>query len=154
MDRVPLAIASASTADIPTLVDLMREFYAESHYPLDGEWAASSFRRLLADPSRGGAWIARSAGEPAGHVVLALRHSMEFGGLAGVIDDLFVRPAFRRQGVGAALVRAVFEACQERQAAAIEVEVGTANVAAGRLYESFGLSPNDAGRRSLAIRLD
>jgi len=78
-------IARAGAAEIPALIDLMREFYAESSYALDREWAEASFRRLLADETRGAAWLALQGAEPAGYVVLTLRHSMEFGGLAGII---------------------------------------------------------------------
>jgi len=35
----------------------------------------------------------------------------------------------------------------------MEVEVGTDNAAASKLYASFGLMPNDAGRRRLAARM-
>jgi len=146
-------IQRASSADIPVLVDLMGEFHAESGYPLDRDWAAASFGRLLDDRARGVAWIAQAGGEPAGHVVLVLRHSMEFGGLTGIIDDLFVRPEYRRQGIGTALVGVAFEECRKLGAAAVEVEVGVDNPAAGNLYRSFGLAPNDDGRLSLAIRL-
>src|SRR6185437_6191160 len=71
-------IQRGSSADIAVLVELMAEFYAESGYPLDRDWAAASFGRLLGDGDRGAAWIAQACGEPAGHVVLVLRHSMEF----------------------------------------------------------------------------
>jgi len=146
-------IQRGSSADIAVLVELMAEFYAESGYPLDRDWAAASFGRLLGDGDRGAAWIAQACGEPAGHVVLVLRHSMEFGGLTGIIDDLFVRPPFRRQGIGTALVGVAFEECRRLGAAAVEVEVGVDNPAAGNLYRSFGLAANDDGRRSLAVRL-
>jgi len=111
-------IERAGHADIPALVELMSQFYAESSYALDREWAAASFAQLLEDELRGAVWIARCGTDPAGHVVLALRHSMEFGGLAGVVDDLFVRPQFRRNGVGSALLSALFDACRKLHVAA------------------------------------
>src|SRR4051812_43300018 len=112
MDSMRTIVERARTADIPALVELMSEFYSESNYALDPAWAAASFSQLLRDDARGAVWMARCGTEPSGHVVLALKHSMEFGGLAGVIDDLFVRPRFRRQGVGSALLSAVFESCR------------------------------------------
>jgi GNAT superfamily N-acetyltransferase len=111
-------IERAGQADIAALVELMSQFYAESSYALDRGWAAASFAQLLRDETRGAVWIARGGTEPAGHVVLTLRHSMEFGGLAGIIDDLFVRPQFRRQGVGSALLFALFDACRKFNVAA------------------------------------
>ena len=121
------------------MVELMSQFYAESSYALDREWAAASFAQLLRDEARGAVWIARRGTEPAGHVVLTLRHSMEFGGSAGIVDDLFVRPQFRCQGVGSALLSALFDACRKLHVAAVHVEVGPGNVAASALYHAFGL---------------
>jgi len=74
-------IQRGSSADIAVLVELMAEFYAESGYPLDRDWAAASFGRLLGDGDRGAAWIAQACGEPAGHVVLV--HGLEGASDAG-----------------------------------------------------------------------
>jgi ribosomal protein S18 acetylase RimI-like enzyme len=131
----------------------MGQFYAESSYALDREWAAASFARLLRDEARGAVWIARRGAEAAGHVVLVLRHSMEFGGTAGVIDDLFVRPQFRRQGVGSELLSALFDACRKLHVAAVHVEVGPGNVSASALYRAFGLRGHGTERETLTVRL-
>ena len=147
-------IERAGHADIPALVELMSQFYAESSYALDPEWAKASFAQLLRDEARGAVWIARRGSEPAGHVVLALRHSMEFGGLAGVIDDLFVRPQFRRHGIASELLAALFQNCRRLRVAAVHVEVGPDNAAASALYQSFGLSGHGAERQILSIKLE
>jgi ribosomal protein S18 acetylase RimI-like enzyme len=146
-------IERAGLAEIPVLVELMSEFYAESSYALDREWAAASFAQLLREEARGAAWIAHGETEPAGHVVLSLRHSMEFGGLAGVIDDLFVRPQFRRQRVGSALMSALLDTCRELHVAAVHVEVGPSNVAASALYRAFGLRGYSTERQILTVQL-
>jgi len=146
-------IERAGHADIPALVELMSQFYAESSYALDREWAAASFAQLLEDELRGAVWIARCGTDPAGHVVLALRHSMEFGGLAGVVDDLFVRPQFRRNGVGSALLSALFDACRKLHVAAVHVEVAPGNVAASALYQAFGLRGHSTERETLTVQL-
>jgi ribosomal protein S18 acetylase RimI-like enzyme len=144
-------IAAARLSDVPTLVELMREFYAESHYPLDFEWAAQSFRALLADPSLGAVWIARVSGEPIGYVVLTLRFGMEHGGLQASIDDLFVRAARRRTGGATALLQALVDECRRRSAVALHVEVGETNDAAIALYRRFGLA-NRSDRRATLVR--
>ncbi len=84
-------VRQATAADVPTLLDLMAEFYGESSYPLDRAWAAQAFGDLLEDSSRGMVWLLEVDGAPAGHMVLSVRFAMEFGGLLGYIDDLFVK---------------------------------------------------------------
>ena len=148
------AIRKATLEDIPALVDMMREFYAESDYPLDRDWAARSFHALLRDDALGAAWIVTLDSEPAGYVVLTVRFSMEYGGLDAFIDDLFVRTEFRRRGLGRALLKSLFEECVRRRVLAVHVEVGQDNDAAKALYGGFGLRQGDDGRQKLTARLD
>jgi len=114
---------NATLDDIPVLVDLMQEFYAEADYPLDRDWAATSFSTLLQDDSRGAVWIVFHDSEPAGYIVLTIRFSMEYGGLEAFIDDLFVRPPYRCRGLGRAALNALFDECELRKVLAIHVEV-------------------------------
>jgi ribosomal protein S18 acetylase RimI-like enzyme len=69
-----------------------------------------------------------------GIAVLTLRYTMEHGALSGYIDDLFVRPEFRRQGIARALLSELLDECQRRSCKSIYVEVGDRNVAAIELY--------------------
>lgn len=147
-------VERAVTRDIPDLVELMHRFYAESDHVLERAWAEKSFARLLGSEDRGRAWIARGGVEPLGYVVLTLRHSMEFGALAGCIDDLFVEPGARRTGAGAALLTAALDECRLLQVAAVHVEVGTGNGAACALYRRFGFEPYSDDRQVLTAHLD
>ena len=142
----------ATFDDIPVLVELMHEFYAESDYPLDQQWAAASFSALLADDSRGAAWIILENGEPAGHVVLTIRFSMEHGGLVGFIDDLFIRPAYRGKGLGKALLQAVFEESARRNLLALHLEVDREDTRAKSLYAKFGLVPRQPELQLLSVQ--
>ena len=146
-------IERARHEDIPALVALMGEFYAESSYTLDCAWAEASFQRLLHDDTFGTAWLARDGGEPAGYVVLTLRYSMEFGALAGMIDDLFVRPRFRRKGAASALLTSLVDTCRKVHVAALHVEVDPGNAAATALYGKFGLRPYTVERQTLTLEL-
>lgn len=124
----------------------MREFYAESSHALDAAWAADSFRRLLAEPAWGGVWLARRGEVVAGHVVMVVRYGMEHGALAAHIDDLFVRPQFRRRGIARALLAEVLDECRRRGCRSLHVEVDGENRAATALYGSFGLGAFQDGR--------
>ncbi|PYS48316.1 MAG: hypothetical protein DMF68_13560 [Acidobacteria bacterium] len=114
---------------------------------------AASFSSLLKDDSRGAVWIVLHDSEPAGYVVLTIRFSMEYGGLDAFIDDLFVRPSYRRRGVGRAALNALFDECERRNVLAVHVEVGHDNAAAKALYSSYGLKPYWDDRQMLNVRL-
>ena len=146
-----VVVTKAGVADIGMLVDLMAEFHAESNYSLDRAWAVRSFGELMQDADRSGAWIARRDTKVLGYVVMTMKHSMEFGGPDAFIEDLFVRPGARRQGVGKALLDALFAECRKRGVLAVHVEVGHDNDAAGGLYEALGMRSDD--RKHLTTRL-
>ncbi len=144
---------TASFADIETLVELMRRFYAESGFPLDREEAARGFADLISDPSRGAVWILSVDGEAAGHIVLSVRFAMEFGGISASIDDLYVLPAYRRRGVARAGLQALLAECTRRGCRSLHVQVAPNDVAARTLYAAFGLAPRTDDRLELEMRL-
>ena len=144
-------IRPATEADIPTLVALMTAFYAESDFPLPVGPATRSFEALLADPRLGGVWVAEEGDAAIGHAVLTLCFSMEYGGLRGFIDDLYVRPEARGHGAGAALLAAVRTAAVARGVRALHVEVGPDNFTARRLYARAGYA--ESGHLFLSLPL-
>lgn len=148
---MPLEIRSATPADIPALVALMTTFYAESNFPLPSGPATRAFEALLADPSLGGVWLAECDGAAVGHAVLTIGFSMEYGGLRGVIDDLYVRPESRGQGAGGRLLDALRAAATARGVRSLHVEVGPDNARARRLYERAGYS--ESGHLPLRLPL-
>ena len=143
------AIRLAAEADIPALVALMTDFYAESNFVLSATAARRAFEALFAAPVLGVVWLAEEAGVPVGHVVLALSFSMEYGGLRGFIDDLFVRSAARGRGVGAALLAAARDGAGARGLRVLQVETGHAPHLARPLYARAGYV--DSGHALLTL---
>ena len=141
-----LSVRSAEPADVADLVLLMHDFYAEANYPLDHSWAATSFLQLLSRPELGCVWLVHSGPLPIGHAVLTVRYTMEHGGLSGYVDDLYVKPEFRRMGAGDALLNELFAECRARGCKFVHVEVGDSNAPALALYAKFGLLPAKDGR--------
>ena len=103
----PARVRRATTEDVPALVALMGEFYADGGHPLPAARAARTFERLLASPQLGAVWLVAPGGTPAGFVVLTVAFSMEYGGLRGFVDDLFVAAPYRRQGLASEALEAV-----------------------------------------------
>jgi ribosomal protein S18 acetylase RimI-like enzyme len=141
-----VAVRRASPADVGDLILLMKDFYAESGFPLDHAEAAASFESLLASPALGDVWLALEGDRPVGHAVLTVRFTMEHGGLSGYVDDLYVVPAARCQGVGRRLLTALFAEGRARGCRSMQVEVAGDNAPALALYGRFGLHPVRDGR--------
>jgi hypothetical protein len=71
--RAVSSVRVATSEDIPQLVALMTDFYAEADYPLAAAAAARTFAQLLGDPKLGGVWILEDDSTAAGYVVLTVR---------------------------------------------------------------------------------
>jgi len=133
-------VRRALNSDIPTLIQFMEEFYAESGYELNHLNASEAFSALLADERLGYVWFIVSEGVAVGYLVLTVRFGMEYGGLIACIDDLFVVPQHRNKGLSTSALIEVKEFCKEIGIRAITVEVGLDNEAAQKIYRRIGLS--------------
>ena len=59
----------------------------------------------------------------------------------GNLDNIAVAPAYRRQGVAAALIETLLRRARELSLACVMLEVRQSNAPAIALYESFGFAP-------------
>jgi len=133
----------ATVDDVPQLVDLMAEFYAESDYSLDRPAAARAFAILLSDRKLGYVWIIESGSVTAGYLVLTLRFGMEYGGTVASLDDMFVLPRFRNAGLARKALAELHRFCQSEKIHAISVDVGRENGPAQRAYRQAGFAETD-----------
>ena len=133
----------AETDDLPELLDLMADFYAESDYVLDRPRAARAFADLLADDRLGRVWLIEQGSEAVGHVVVTFVFAVEYGGVTAVVDDFYVCPASRGAGLGTAALAEVRRACAELGMRAMRVEVGRDNAVAQAVYRHVGFEAVD-----------
>jgi GNAT superfamily N-acetyltransferase len=87
---------------------------------------------------------ARTEDRTVGVAVLAYRLNISAGGLFASVEDLYVRPEARRQGVGKALLTAADERCAARGISYVEVQVE--DEVAVAFYETFGYEPETGTR--------
>jgi len=141
----------ATAFDIPNLIELMAEAYAEAGYALDRERAKTGFAALMKDRRLGTVWLMESAGVPAGYVVLTQCFTMEYGGIAGFVDDLFVRPTFRQCGLGTTMLEELRAHCLANGVRALFVEVAPDNGPAQKVYRRAGFGETNRQILSLAL---
>jgi GNAT superfamily N-acetyltransferase len=107
-----IAFHPAGRPEIPQLVQFMREYYAFDHLPFDEDRARGALEALVGDETLGRVWVIRAGGAAIGYVVLTLGYSLEYGGRDAFIDELYVREAYRGQGVGSRTLSFVAEVCR------------------------------------------
>lgn len=86
----------------------------------------------------------------AGYIVLTLSFSFEYHGKDAFIDELYVEPRYRRQGIGRRAVEFVEQRARELGAQAIQLEVGAGNDPALGLYRRTSYEDH---RRRLMTKL-
>jgi GNAT superfamily N-acetyltransferase len=121
----------------------------------DGEPVPEAFAEKMRESIETGdidLLAARSEGRILGVAVLAYRPNIPAGALFASIEDLYVRPDARRQGVGTALLTAANERCAARKISYLEVQVE--DETAEFFYKTLGYE-QEAGvlvlSRSLAL---
>lgn len=132
-------VRPAGPEDASRVAVLMREFYHHErlHY---GPSVAVSLASLLADRTQGRAWIFESQDDDAGYLILTWGYSLEFGGRFGLVDELYVRQEYRREGLGSRAMEAAVAECRAHGALAVRLEVDHTNLDAARLYERLGFT--------------
>ena len=116
--------------------DVLAQIHAEA---FEAPWPAEAFQKLIPDPFRF-CFLAQANQDPAGLLLL------QCVGPEAEVLTLATRPAYRRQGVGRALLRYGMAFAANRGARRLFLEVAEGNQAALALYDSFGFET--VGRRS------
>lgn len=128
----------ASSEDGPELLSLMRMFYGEEGYPFYEERTQRALLAMLSNPLFGAVWVFRIEGRAVGYLVVTFGYSLEFGGRDAFIDEVFVEPASRGQGIGTRALEIAQEHCRRNGVAALHLEVEHENAKARTLYERIG----------------
>jgi ribosomal protein S18 acetylase RimI-like enzyme len=132
-----------SDQDLPTLLDLMREFYPQQQMRLDEKAATTAAKKLINDPALGEIYLIFRGADLAGYFALTFCFSLEFHGRFALLDELYIRQAFRRQKLGHAVVAFAEARCKETGIKALRLEVGRQNAAAQALYRAAGLEQDE-----------
>ncbi|GAB3664136.1 N-acetyltransferase family protein [Halopiger thermotolerans] len=91
-------------------------------------------------------------GDPVGFVSFSLEHgALELDATRGTISNIYVEPAHRDRGIGAALLEAAADALADRGAEVVILEVMADNEAARRFYRDRGF---DAFRVTMSRSLE
>ena len=131
-------VRSAGADDAAEVARLLDAFNREfDEYTPGVETLTENARRML---ERGEMTILLAGGGPDGIAELRFRSSVWTGELDAYLEELYVAPERRGEGLGRALLEAAMQAA--RDAGATHIDLGTSedDVAAIGLYESAGFT--------------
>lgn len=81
--------------------------------------------------------------------MIRLRPALWSEALDAYLEELYVEPGRRGQGVGHALLEAAIESAGRAGATRVEIGTGETDTAARALYERFGFNNTEGGPRML-----
>ena len=137
-----LNIRPATRADAPIIATLVRELADYEKLLHEAKAQAEDFIRELDSPNPViHVLIAEWNGEPAGFALYFYNFSTFVGRPGLYLEDLFVRPAQRKHGIGRALLRELARIAQERNCGRMEWAVLDWNEPALRFYKSLDARP-------------
>jgi GNAT superfamily N-acetyltransferase len=132
-------IRTASPDDMPALVNLVEQYWSfEDIAGFDAHRVESLLHAALFADGRARCWLAERAGEVGGYLLAVLVFSLEHGGMMAEIDEFFVSPAFRRHGIGAALLLNAENTLRESGVRRLQLQLGSGNARARDFYTARG----------------
>jgi ribosomal protein S18 acetylase RimI-like enzyme len=132
-----------SDQEIPTLLEMMREFYSQQEMRFDEPAASQAVKRVLENPDLAQIYLIFRGAELAGYFALTFCFSLEFHGRFALLDELYLREAFRRQKLGNAVVAFAEDLCRKAGVKALRLEVGRENHGAQSLYRAAGFKEDE-----------
>lgn len=128
----------ATVTDAETLLVLMREFYAHEGLVFDEAIARRALLGILQNEAYGRVFLIEVEAEVAGYCVLTLGYSLEFRGVDAIVDELYLRAAYRGRGLGKQALDFLAACCVELGVQAMHLVVERANTRAQAVYREFG----------------
>jgi ribosomal protein S18 acetylase RimI-like enzyme len=135
---VTITYRLAALADLDILLELVQEFHQIEHLPFDEKRDCDVLEQFLSNESFGQAWLIQQETEVIGYIILTLGFSLEFRGRDAFIDEFYVRPEYRNQGIGTKTLAFIETGLVSLGVQAIHLEVDFENPNAQRLYRKTG----------------
>lgn len=129
---------TATVSDAPIVTQLQIDFGDEFGEPSPPfEVLLPRFQRLLADPAAF-VLLAGERAAPVGYAVVTLRPTVYTEGPLAVLDELYVRPPLRGQGIGTRLLDRAIGEVLARGGGELHINVDEIDTDARRFYERHG----------------
>jgi ribosomal protein S18 acetylase RimI-like enzyme len=116
-----------------------KHYYAEDHIDFEPARFARALEQALTQQHGSAFWLMHAQNK-VGYAIMLDGWSIEFGGLTVELDEFYVAPQFRNQGIASAAITALKNWCQTRNVAFMGMETTPDNIAAQKLYQRLGFN--------------
>ncbi len=133
----------ARPEDLDRLMSLVTAFHQEAGIVQDSDKRRDALAPLLEGIPHGCVYLIGPGRAPLGYAILTFGWSVEFGGMDGFVDEIYIRPAVRNRGIASEVLHDLPKALAEAGLTALHLEVDRGNEAAQKLYLRSGFKPRD-----------
>ena len=136
---MPPVFDLATPNDLDALLLLMTRMQKDDPWsePFDELSVKEKLLELLRNPCYGLIYLVRDSHAPIAYLVICFDFSLEYRGKGAWVDELFVEPGYRGQGIGTRLLELAESASREQGAQTLHLEVSHGNRAI-ELYRRRG----------------
>ena len=136
-----IVIRPATVQDVPQMLGFIRELAEYEHLSDQVVATEAGLAEWVFVKKKAEALICECEGEPAGFALYFFNFST-FLGKAGIfIEDLYVKPAFRKRGLGKALFIRLAQICLEQGCGRLEWNCLDWNTPSIEFYKAMGGNP-------------
>lgn len=112
----------AGPDDLEKLLPLVAAFHADQGFDTDDTHRRNAVAPLLDGSPLGAIWLIGPRRAPVGYIAITFGWSIEFGGMDGIVDELYIRPAVRKRGMGSEALNEISKAMREAGLKALHLE--------------------------------
>jgi len=143
MEGREIQVRQATSEDAGEIARLLRDFNLEFLEPTPEVETLSGYVRRLLEESEMAVLLAGDG--PDGLSLLRFRPSLWTGESEAYLQELYVVPDLRGQGIGRRLLEETLEFARAAGATGIDLNTGETDTAARALYESMGFTNREGG---------
>lgn len=137
-----LELAAVTAADLSLLEQFARAYYLEDGHTFREDRQPGALAALVAGEPFGRCWLIRLEARPVGYAVLSWGFSVEAGGREACLDEFYLVPEVRSQGLGSCALALVEGEAHQLAVRRIFLEVQRGNRVIG-LYRRAGYVDHD-----------
>jgi ribosomal protein S18 acetylase RimI-like enzyme len=147
-----IKLLEAQSSHLLELMKLIEKFYHHFDYSFDYEQHSQLVEKFLANPHFGKIYLIQNQNQWIGYLALTFGFTFEYGGKDAFIDEFFIDPDDRSQGIGKYVLNEIQKKANSLELNALHLQTEKYNTRAKELYQSVGFK--DKERSTLTWRVE